>query len=162
MVTCTTPPCRAAVRLNSGVRPMTDHKATCQSCKSEVNGQLYHLGFSDMQALYCSSCPSVLLLKDPDLLVRHGIAWPNLAPHDLGFQFYGRHLLPVYATIESLFNPCSCGGTFQFMAPPRCPICNDLLRGDCYEDKPVLKERDGYVFVSASSVDDRQQTRALA
>ena len=153
---------RAAIRLNLSVRPMTEHTATCQSCHAEVHGQIYHLGFSNMQALYCSACPNVLLLKDPELPMRRGIRWPNLAPHDPGFQFYGRHLLPVYAAIEDLFNPCPCGGTYQFMAPPRCPKCNGLLRGDCYEDKPVLKERDGYVFVSTKSVDDRQQIRGSA
>nr|CAP48346.1 putative integron gene cassette protein [uncultured bacterium] len=95
----------------------------------------------------------------PSCEARH--TWPNLAPHDLASSSTADICYPCTQQLKAFSTLVSCGGTFQFMAPPQCPICNDLLRGDCYEDKPVLKERDGYVFVSASSVDDRQQTRAL-
>ncbi|WP_139351688.1 hypothetical protein [Rhodanobacter sp. C06] len=141
---------------------MTAQIIVCQACNAEVHGEIYHLGFCDMQALYCSSCPKVLLLKDRELLPSNGISWPNLTAADPGFEFYDRHLLPVYASIEALFDPCECGGRYLYMAPPHCPKCGGLLRGDCYEDKPILKERDGYVFVSAGSVTDHEQLKQLA
>lgn len=138
---------------------MTAHTAKCQTCGRKVSGEIYHLGFSDMDALYCSSCPRVLLFKDHSLLDRFGIKWPHLKAHDPGFQFYNRHLLPVFERIESLFKPCQCGGRYAYMNPPRCPKCNGLLRGDLYEDKPILKQNDGYVFVTVGCVDDLQQLK---
>ena len=45
------------------------------------------------------------------------------------------------------------------MNPPRCPKCNGLIRGDIYEDKPILKNTDGYVFVTTGSVDDINQLK---
>src|SRR5687768_6742272 len=139
---------------------MTAHTETCEACGQTVEGEIYHLGFSDMAALYCSSCPRVLLLKDWTLLDRNGIKSPNLMAHDPGFQPYDRHLLSYFEQIEALFRPCQCGGHYRYMNSPRCPHCNGLLRGDCYEDKPILKERDCYVFVTASSVDDHECLRA--
>jgi hypothetical protein len=138
---------------------MTAHTAPCQACGERILGEIFHLGFSDMDALYCSSCPSVLLLKDGRILERHGITWPDVDASKPGFQFYCRHLLPVFAQIEALFRPCACGGHYGFMNPPRCPQCLGLLRGDVYEDKPILKLNDGYVFVTVGSVDDRTQLR---
>lgn len=46
---------------------MTAHSYTCKNCSSEVQGELYHLGFSDMDCMYCDSCPRVLLLKEYNL-----------------------------------------------------------------------------------------------
>jgi hypothetical protein len=43
------------------------------------------------------------------------------------------------------------------MNPPRCARCRGLLRGDVYEDKPILKLNDGYVFVTVGSVKDLAQ-----
>ena len=139
---------------------MTAHTAKCEACGETVSGEIYHLGFSDMDALYCSSCPKVLLLRDRSLLENLDIERLKLEPGDPGWQEYGRHSLPVYAKIENLFNPCECGGVFRYMNPPRCPKCRGLLRGDLYEDKPVLKSRDGYVFVTAGSVNDLQQLKS--
>lgn len=133
---------------------MSAHTESCQSCNAQIEGNMIHLGFSDMQALYCSSCPCVLLLKDWTLLEKHGISWPHLQAGDKGWQPWDRHLLPIYQKIEALFIPCSCGGTFRFMNSPRCPKCKGLLRGDVYEDKPILKERDLYAFVSVDSISD--------
>jgi hypothetical protein len=45
------------------------------------------------------------------------------------------------------------------MNPPRCPRCLGLIRGNLYEDKPILKLNDGYVFVSIGSVDDVARLR---
>jgi len=136
------------------VRPlMSAHAAVCQACHREVQGEIFHLGFSDMDALYCSKCPKVLLLKDWRLPQRRGI----LPPTEREFQYYSRQWLPYYAKVEALFRPCACGGHYGYMNPPRCPLCNGLLRGDCYEDKPILKQRDGYVFVCAGSVNDSEQ-----
>ena len=136
---------------------MTAHTAKCRNCGEDVSGEIYHLGFSDMQALYCSSCPKVLLLKDFSLLERNNIKWPNLRACDPEFQYFERHLFPVFKQIEKLFRPCSCGGHYGYMNPPRCPKCAGLFLGDVYEDKPVLKSRDKYVFVTVGSVDDVEQ-----
>ena len=136
---------------------MTKETATCQSCGKDIAGEIYHLGFSNMEALYCSSCPKVLLLSDFELIENRNIIWPHLKANDEGWQYYDRHLLPVYSQIEKLFKDCNCGGRFGFMNPPRCPKCSDLLRGNCYEDKPILKQRDRYIFVCGGSVTDKEQ-----
>lgn len=136
---------------------MSAHTAKCQSCHEAVAGEIHHLGFSNMDALYCSACPKVLLLKNHDLLVQFGIRWVHAVPGDPTFQEYGRHHLPVYAQVEALFRPCEREGRYGYLNPPRCPKCNGLLRGDLYEDKPVLKNWDGYAFVTSGSVDDAEQ-----
>ena len=136
---------------------MSTHVATCSACGQAVAGKLYHFGFSSMRALYCSDCPRVLLLKHWDILNRHGIVWPGLEAGSPGFERYCRHLLPVFARIEELFSPCACGGHYRYMNPPRCPQCRGLLRGDLYEDKPILKLNDGYVFVTVGAVGDLAQ-----
>jgi hypothetical protein len=136
---------------------MTAETVVCQSCRAKVHGEIFHLGFSDMDALYCSSCPKVLLLRDWQLLSERGITRPS----DAEFQEWNRHMLPFYEKVEALFLPCSCGGSYRYMNPPHCPSCHGLLRGDCYEDKPVLKQRDSYVFVSAGSIDDRNHLRSV-
>ena len=138
---------------------MTPHLTTCNACGEHISGELYHLGFSDMQALYCSKCPRVLLLKHRRILERNGISWPDLDPFKPGFQPYCRHLISVFSQIEALFRPCTCGGRFAYMNPPHCPQCCGLLRGDLYEDKPILKLNDGYVFVTVGSIDDVAQLR---
>jgi len=138
---------------------MSKHVGTCEACGQAVSGELYHLGFSNMQALYCSNCPSVLLLKHWDILERHGIVWPSLETASPGFEHYCRHLLPVFARIEELFSPCACGGHYRYMNSPRCPRCRGLLRGDVYEDKPILKLNDGYVFATTGAVADLAQLR---
>ena len=106
-----------------------------------------------------SNAASNKRITNRDLLENLGIKWLNLEPGDRGWQEYGRHSLPIYERIEELFKPCECGGVFRYMNPPRCPRCRGLLRGDLYEDKPVLKSRDGYVFVTAGSVNDLQQLK---
>jgi hypothetical protein len=65
-------------------------------------------------------------------------------------------LLPFWQRAEALFRPCPCGGSFRFMNPPRCPLCKGLLYGDCYEDKPILRMRAGYVFVTTDSINAEQ------
>ena len=93
------------------------------------------------------------------MIESRGIKRPNLKAGDNGWEYYDRHLLPVYTKVEGLFMPCRCGGHFGYMNPPRCPKCLKYLMGDCYEDKPILKERDKYVFVSVGSVTDKEQLR---
>jgi len=134
---------------------MTKHTVKCQSCSAEVVGELYHAGFSDMEGLYCSSCPRVLLLKDWHLLEQRGIRLPP----EGSFQYYNRHMLSYYAQVEALFRQCQCGGHYGYMNSPRCPVCSGLLRGDSYEDKPILKQQDGFVFVTTGSVDDHEQRK---
>jgi len=141
---------------------MTKHSVTCKKCNETVQGELYHLGFSDMDCMYCDSCPRALLLKDHTLAQRCGIEWPNLQPGDKGWEYYNRHLLPVYARFEALFLPCECGGTYRAGAPPRCPKCNEYL-GDGVPDfdKPSTWLK-GHVFVTAGAVTDRDHLRELA
>ncbi len=138
---------------------MTAHTTKCEACGESVSGEVYYRGFSNMEALYCSSCPRVLLLTANTPIEHLGIACPSLQPHHPDFQFYCRHLLPYFAKIEDLFQPCECGGRYGYMNPPRCPKCNGLLRGDLYEDKPILKLNDLYAFVSVGSVDGNQQIK---
>ncbi len=144
-------------RLRVAFGDMNTHTETCDSCGASVNGETYHRGFSQMEALYCSKCPRVLLLKDWELLKRHGIEFPSLDISAPGSQSYCRHVLPTFRRIEALFRPCQCGGRYGYLNPPRCPMCAGLLRGDTYEDKPILNFNDGYVFISIGSVDDRDQ-----
>ena len=136
---------------------MTKKTAKCQACGKLIDGEIFHLGFSDMVALYCSSCPMVLLLSDFQLLENKGIKWLHHTAGDKGWEYYDRHLLPVYSEIEKLFKQCKCGGRFGFTNPPRCPKCNQYMQGNCYEDKPILMQRDKYAFVCAGSVTDVEQ-----
>jgi hypothetical protein len=128
--------------------PMSTFVVRCEACRKDVKAGMIHLNASHAEALYCSSCSRVLLLKTPGLLERFGIERPGLGKHDPGFQPFLRHLLPFYAKVEALFLPCECGGHFGYMNPPRCPKCNGLLRGDLYGDKPIAKVTDGYALVS--------------
>lgn len=133
---------------------MTKHFQKCNSCTKESEGEIYHLGFSDMDCMYCDSCPRVLLLKDRKLLEENNIVMPSLKPGDKGWEFYDRHLLPHYEKLESLFKPCCCGGRFRAWAMPRCVICNDYLLGDApVKDKPSMWHSK-YVFVSIESFND--------
>ena len=134
---------------------MTKHTQTCKACGKESTGELYHLGFSDMDCMYCDSCPNVLLLTDPEILERNEIQWPHLQPGDDGWEYYDRHLVPTYERIERLFKPCHCGGRFRAWALPRCPNCNEFIFGaEPQQDKPVTwKHR--YVFVTVGSVADK-------
>ena len=74
-------------------------------------------------------------------------------PGDEGWQEYNRHLLPYYEKAEKLFPKCKCGGNFKFMAPPRCPKCNEYLAGKDkgYDDKPYFRDH-RYAFVTVGSV----------
>src|SRR5689334_10066 len=100
---------------------MTAHHQICKSCGVDVTGELFHLGFSDMECMYCDSCPRVLLLKDPMLDQRCNLIFPNLHAGDPGWEEYDRHLIPYYERREALFRPCECGGRFRACALPRCP-----------------------------------------
>ena len=135
---------------------MTSHAVTCKSCDTEIQGELYHLGFSDMDCMYCDSCPRVLLLKDHTLAERHGIKWPNLQAGDPGWERWNRHLLPYYARFEALFKPCPCGGHYKASAAPRCPKCNGLL----FESAPPVDQpsmwHKRHVFVTVGSVMDSE------
>uniref|UniRef100_UPI001E5733D3 hypothetical protein n=1 Tax=Marinimicrobium alkaliphilum TaxID=2202654 RepID=UPI001E5733D3 len=136
---------------------MTKHIQECKSCGQKSEGELYHLGFSDMDCMYCDSCPRVLLLKDRDFLKKKGIVWPSLLPGDEGWEHYNRHLFPLYEKLESLFKPCECGGRFRAWAVARCSQCNDYLFGVAPEpDKPSMWHSK-YVFVTVGSYNDIEQ-----
>jgi hypothetical protein len=139
--------------------PTSPFVVRCEACGEDVVAGMIHLGASNAEALYCSSCPRVLLLRTPDLLERFGIKRPALGPNFPGFQPFLRHLLPFYAKVEALFLPCECGGHYGYMNPPRCPKCNGLLRGDVYGDKPIAKVTDGYALVTLGAVDDMDQLK---
>lgn len=136
---------------------MTIHSLTCKSCDAHVTGELYHLGFSDMDCMYCDSCPRVLLLKDHSLAERYGIKWPHLQPGDIGWENYNRHLLPYYARLEALFKPCICSGRFKASAAARCPKCNNFLAGAAPPaDQPSRWQSKGHVFMTLGSVIDTE------
>lgn len=136
---------------------MGTHVVQCQACGEDIAGEIVHLGAANMEALHCSSCPRVLLLKTPGVPERFGIARPSTGRYAPEFQPYLRQLLPFYAKVEALFAPCECGGRYGYMNPPRCPKCNGLLRGDCYGDKPIAKVTDGYALVTIGAVSDEDQ-----
>jgi hypothetical protein len=138
---------------------MSQYVVECQACGEDIVGEIFHLGATNMEALYCSSCPRVLLLKTPGLIERFNIVRPGVGGGEPGFQPFLRHLLPFYAKVEALFRPCECGGRFGYMNPPRCPKCNGLLRGDLYGDRPIAKVTDGYALVTLGSVDDLSQLK---
>ncbi len=130
---------------------MSKHSQNCKVCNTDIEGEIYHLGFSDMEALYCWDCPNVLLIKDRDFFSGNGIVFPNLMAGDKGWQEYNKHLLPYYEKAEELLPKCKCGGHFRFMAPPRCPKCNEYLAGKGYDNKPYYRNHK-YVFVTIGSV----------
>ena len=130
---------------------MAKHSQKCECCKTVITGELYHLGFSHLDAAYCERCPNVLLLKVPQFYQDNGIAFPALFPGDEGWEVYDRHMLPYFAQAENCFPGCSCGGRFRYMAGPRCPNCNGYLSGKGYGDKPALRNT-RHVFVSGKSV----------
>lgn len=141
---------------------MTSHSVTCKSCEAQVQGELYHLGFSDMDSMYCDSCPRVLLLKDHTLAERHGIKWPQLQAGDPGWEYYNRHLLPYYARFEALFKPCVCAGHFRASAAPRCPKCNGFLVGVASPiDQPSTWLHKGHVFITLESFTDTEWLSAV-
>ena len=130
---------------------MTQHTQQCACCKSEISGELYHCGFSDMEAIYCEFCPNVLLLKDSDFYQRIGVIFPNLMAGDKGWQEYNKHLLPYFEQVEKHFPLCSCGGHFRYMAAPRCPKCLSYIFGQGYDDKPVHRNI-RHAFVTRESI----------
>jgi hypothetical protein len=138
---------------------MSTYVVRCEACGKDIEGEIHHLGFSNMDALYCSSCPRVLFLKTPGLLERFGIKRPGMGQAQPGFLPFLRHLLPFYEKVEALFLPCECGGHYRYMNSPRCPKCNGLLRGDLYGDKPIAKVTDGYALVTVGAVDDVDKLR---
>ena len=130
---------------------MTKHTCDCRSCGGSIKGELYHLGFSDMEAVYCDSCPNVLLLKDREYLARNGVQFPYLQAGDKGWEYYNRHLLPYYEMAEKYFPNCACGGRFRYMSAPRCPSCGDYIMGKGFEE-PVDRNLI-YVFISRDSIE---------
>lgn len=135
---------------------MTVHSVACKCCGAVVEGELYHLGFSDMGCMYCDSCPRVMLLKDHTLAARNGINRPQLQAGDPGWEYYDRHLLPYYAQFEALFKSCTCGGRFRVSAAPRCPLCNGPILGISPEaDKPSTWHK-GHVFVTVGALTDAE------
>ena len=140
---------------------MTAHTKICASCSSAVTGELYHLGFSGMDCMYCDSCPKVLLLKDPAQSSSLFRDWPHLVAGDAGWEEYDRHLLPHFERLEMSFEPCTCGGRYRKRALPRCPLCNQfLVAGKVEPDKPVFW-RHQHVFITAGSVDDMSAIRVV-
>ena len=97
-----------------------------------------------MDAVYCASCPNVLLLKDR-------MNFPSLMAGDNGWQEYDKHLLPYFAEAEKTFPKCICGSTFKFMAVPKCPKCKGSLIAKSYDNKPSYRIQ-SYAFVSTGSI----------
>ena len=128
---------------------MTKHTLNCKECRNSIDGELYHLGFSNLEAIYCDSCPNVLLLRLPGFYSDNGIEMPSLQAGDEGWGFYDRHLFPYYEKAESHFPSCSCGGCFRFMAAPRCPVCKQYLMGKGFANPIDRNMR--HVFVCAES-----------
>ena len=126
---------------------MANHIQICAECDASVSCTVCHLGFGGLEAIYCSCCPKVLLLDQ----AQGGTQLPNLKAGDEGWEEFDRHLLRYFSEAEKNFPPCSCGGFFQFMNPPRCPKCEGLLFGQDYENKPIQRNL-GYAYITSGSI----------
>lgn len=133
---------------------MTTHSVRCQACKGQIRVEVYHLGFSDMDCMYCDSCPSVLLLVDHARLEHRVGPRPAQRAGEAGWEEWNRHLLPYFAKLESLFRPCACGGSYRAWAVPRCPKCNDFLFGRSPAVDRPSEWGMGYAIVTIASVRD--------
>lgn len=81
----------------------------CDRCSKSFRVQSFHAGFGDVAYLYCSNRPHVLI-------VDQGVADapPLLQEADL----------EAVARFESRLPSCaSCGGSFEYLNPFRCPHC---------------------------------------
>jgi len=119
-----------------------EEKIICKSCGEKISGTYVNLGFSCTAALNCSKCESILFISDYDDVWNK---YPKLK--EAKFEPHNRHLLPYWNAIELEYENCDCGGSFNFMNPPRCPLCKGSLGRYTYEDKPILKQWDRYSFV---------------
>jgi hypothetical protein len=128
----------------------------CQSCSHPVECDSFNTGMSMTDILYCSQCESTLLLQWARLP-------PSLAhlfsPPTSGWLEFNRHLIPYWNEVESHLNPCDCGGIYAFLNSPRCPHCRQLLLGDLYQDKPILKELDRYPLIPGPTISSERKLR---
>ncbi len=117
----------------------------CHSCGGFVSGTVAHLGFSNLDAMYCSKCEGVLYISQYSLDVT------DIFSESCPREEYSMEYVPVWTKFEALFAPCPCGGKFKMLNPPRCPKCHDFILGDYYNGKPIYKLRDKYSFQSGKS-----------
>jgi hypothetical protein len=127
--------------------------AECRHCHTLVVVGGFHAGFSDSDPLYCSRCENSLIIKRWDCFL------PAPPPSYSNTQDYARELLPYWTAIEATLAGCPCGGTFRFLNSPRCPKCHDLLLGDLYQDKPILKLNDLRPIIPRAVADAAKWTK---
>ena len=94
---------------------MKKHKFTCPSCSKTYEIKTYNTGTNDVMELFCDYCGATLNL---DLYDR------RVLELDKKYREYSKE---YFAEIESILNPCECGGRFRFDAPPRCKFCRAVV-----------------------------------
>ncbi len=111
--------------------------ANCLSCFKKVKFNVYHGGFSNKLAIYCSGCPCVLYIEDFSKL-------PNThnKPTNSGYSEY----ISEFENFDKTLPKCKCGGEFKYLNNPKCPQCKGEFFGDIYKGKPIYKMRDFNLF----------------
>ena len=89
-------------------------KGNCEHCNRTFGYSLVHNGFNGSSYAYCGTCGLTAILGE--WRVPRGVSVPPFAP--------------ISREVESLLQPCSCGGAFRAGASPRCPHCHEELSPD--------------------------------
>ena len=94
---------------------MKKHDFTCPHCEKTYKINTYHIGYSDICELRCDSCSATLML---DI---YSSNYLNL------YKKHSSYDEKFVRDLESMLNPCKCGGTFRLDAPYRCKYCNKQI-----------------------------------
>jgi hypothetical protein len=91
----------------------SDAQVRCPACGREVHLVQRHAGFGNQGFMYCDRSATVLTWDgyDPAWIALVGETHPWMLTE-------GQRRL-----VEAVVPPCSCGGSFRFANPPRCPHC---------------------------------------
>ena len=85
---------------------------TCEHCRGTFGYYLIHNGFNESTYAYCAACGMTAIL-------------------DTNYRDRAMEGLPMHRAItaggERFLTACSCGGTFEVGASPRCPRCRGFL-----------------------------------
>jgi uncharacterized protein YbaR (Trm112 family) len=94
---------------------------TCPSCKKTIELQgivnPIHAGFNNTAVLYCDKCTSTLIIQVYDKKY-------NILVNKLPWLLDQKEKF----LIENNLKPCSCGGSYKFDEPPRCPYCRNSMQ----------------------------------
>ncbi|MDD5260068.1 MAG: hypothetical protein PHD29_08880 [bacterium] len=117
----------------------------CPHCQNSFETHYFHAGFSDVDIIYCNTCPNAVKIDiyDPkytDIYKKHkGLSFVLGAIYFALFKRTFGKYSDFQKVVERELKPCSCGGIFLYRTKPRCPIClNHLL------SKDIKKQWKGY------------------